>query len=200
VLQQEGIKRDEVDSGDYDPFAWKADAVKYSSKHLRDPIKRDLERMYEDRMGPANSTGTIVPRSRNKVMLDPQLYCEEKLISTPYGWHMQLMAGDGKLPHEIAMRDKSYKDSVGPLMDDFTPAPPNNGARAVTGPEASLHCACGSHPDVAMCPVMATGAIVAREAAGYWGTRGKAAPRRRAQQESRSTQRSETTSVMEGGL
>lgn len=124
--QQEGIKRDEVDTGDYDPFAWKSDAVKYSSRNLRDPIKRDLERMYEDRIGPANASSTV-PKARNKVMLDPQLYCEEKLISTPYGWHMQLMAGEGKLPHEIAMRAKSYKDSVGPLMDDFTPAPPNNG-------------------------------------------------------------------------
>ena len=87
--QQEGIKRDEVSTGDYDPYAWQQHAVKYSSRKLKDPIKRDLEKMFEDRLGPQSDRGTI-PRSRTKVMLDPTHFTKEKLVATPFGWHAQV--------------------------------------------------------------------------------------------------------------
>ena len=102
AVQQEGIKRDEVSTGDYDPYAWQQHAVKYSSRKLKDPIKRDLgelainfsiddthvylkdtvrvEKMFEDRLGPQSDRG-VVPRSRTKVMLNPSQFTKEKLVT-----------------------------------------------------------------------------------------------------------------------
>ena len=80
LSQSEGIKRDDVAAKDYDPFAWKEDAIRYSTKSIKDPIKRDLERMHEESMGPTSRSGSI-PKSRNKVMLDPQFYCGATQIS-----------------------------------------------------------------------------------------------------------------------
>ena len=82
---QEGIKRDVVIKSDYDPYAWKKHAVRYQGgQKLNDPVKRDLEKMYEDKLGPAGGRGEI-PHHRTRVMIDPQMYDGAKLKGTPHG-------------------------------------------------------------------------------------------------------------------
>jgi hypothetical protein len=117
---QEGTKRDEVDTGEYNPFSWQEHAVKYKTRNLDDPVSRDLQRMYQDRVGPGN-VGGEVPKSKSKVMLDPTFYTKDKLSSTPYGREAQLVQGEGKSAEEMAMRAKNYRDSVGLAMNDYDP-------------------------------------------------------------------------------
>ena len=124
---QEGIKRDVVIKSDYDPYQWKQHAVRYKQSAIADPVKRDLERMYEDRLGPGDSKGTI-PKHRTRVCISPQMYDGAKLKGTPHGIFANMMAGNKNL-EKSEMNKKIYKDHVWgcfnhfrPLVDDGTVA------------------------------------------------------------------------------
>ena len=113
---QEGIKRDVVIKADYDPYQWKEHAVKYKQKQIADPVKRDLEKMYEDKLGPGQYKGTI-PKHRTRVCISPQLYDGAKLKGTPHGIFASMMAEKPK----NAMDEKIYKDHVTSCFNHFRP-------------------------------------------------------------------------------
>jgi hypothetical protein len=116
---QEGIKRDVVIKADYDPYQWKEHAVRYKKAQIADPVKRDLEKMYEDKLGPSDSKGTI-PKHRTRVCIDPQMYDGAKLKGTPHGIFANMMDGNKNL-EKSEMNKKIFKDHVGSCFNHFRP-------------------------------------------------------------------------------
>eukprot|EP01043_Picozoa_sp_COSAG02_P001201 COSAG02_NODE_24_length_52386_cov_726.042898_20_plen_358_part_00 len=116
---QEGIKRDVVIKADYDPYQWKKHAVRYKQTTIADPVKRDLEKMYEDKLGPSDSKGTI-PKHRTRVCISPQMYDGAKLKGTPHGVFANMMAGNKNL-EKSEMNKKIYKDHVRGCFNHFRP-------------------------------------------------------------------------------